>query len=267
MEDLNSGSHILTPQELYKVLLLTLLFFFLGTIFAGVMVLFGLTKVALLAEVLFIIPAIATVLARRRPFLKSFRFNSINPGLLYYSVIIAFSVLILGDELDRLIGIVFPLPSWFDPKPIMEIHSIWDGVLIIGNAVVVAALAEEMLFRGMVQQTLESVHETGKAILLSAIFFALLHLNPWWMIQITLLGLALGYMAWKSDSIIPTVIIHGLNNLLAVISLNTGEAKMEWYLSGGHVRWYWLALAALLVVPGFMGFQRVCDARHHQQII
>jgi len=267
MEDFNPGSHILTPRELYPVLLLTLLFFFLGMIFAGIMVFFGFTKLALLAEVLFIIPAIIIVLVRRRPFIKSFRLNGVTAGIIFYSVIIAFSVLILGDELDRLIGLIFPLPSWFDPRPIMEIHSIWDGVLIVGNAVVVAALAEEMLFRGMVQQTLESVHETGKAILLSAIFFALLHLNPWWMIQITLLGLVLGYMAWKSDSILPTVILHGLNNLLAVISLNSSEAKMNWYLAGGHVRWYWLALAALLAVPGFVGFQRTCDARHHYPFV
>lgn len=260
-------ANVLQPKELTPVILLTLLFYFFGMIFAAAMVLFGWEKFALIAEVLFIIPAIIVVINKKMSFSKAFRFNAVNGEIILYTFLISFSVLILGDELDRLIGTFFPLPSWFDARALMGINTVWQGIVIIGNAVFVAAFAEEMLFRGMIQQTLESVRETAMAILLSTIFFALLHLNPWWMIQITLLGLVLGYMAWKSASIWPTIMVHGLNNLLAILSLNSSEQSLFWYATEKHVHWHWLVLAAVAVVPSFIGFQKACDKFHHKKDI
>lgn len=251
--------NILRPKELSRVILFTLLFYFLAMIFAAVMLMLGWKKLALIAEAFFIIPAIFYVISKKYSFIKAFRLTAVNAKILIFSFLIAFCLIILGDELDRLIGSIFPLPAWFDAKQLMEIHSIVDGILIIGTAVVVAALVEEMLFRGMIQLTLESVNETARAILFSAIFFALLHLNPWWMIQITFLGLILGYLAWKSNSILPTIIIHATNNLFAILTLNCSETSLKWYATENHVQWYWLVLAGILIIPGIKGFQRECD--------
>ncbi len=251
-------AHIFQPKELFSIILLILLFYLLGMLFAALMVFLGFKKLALLGEGFFILPAIGIVLYHKKPFAKTFRFNKTSLQILFFSILLSFPVLILSDELDRLITSIFPLPAWFDAKALMQIDTFWQGVLIIGNAVVIAAIAEEMLFRGLIQQTLESVRDTASAIFLSAVFFALLHLNPWWMIQITILGLVLGYMAWKSNSIWPVIIVHALNNLLAVISLNSSE-DIHWYTSGGHVRWYWIALAAVVIIPSFFGFQKACE--------
>ena len=257
-EDDNS---YLDARTLSRILLWTLSMFFFSIFFGALMVFWAGPKMGLLAETLFIIPALLFVFKRKMPFRRTFRFNPVSPQILFYTLLIALPVMILGDELDRLIATVFPLPAWFDVGDLMSIHSFLDGLLIIGNGVIVAAIAEEMLFRGLIQRSLERTHDIATAIVLSAIIFAMFHFNIWWMIQITMLGLVLGYLTWHSESIWPAILIHGVNNLLSILAANAAEEQLTWYTSGEHVRWIWLAAALLLLIPAFVGFQKACNAR------
>ncbi len=252
---------LLDARALSRIMLWTLAMFLFSIFFGAVMVYLAGPKAGLLAETLFIIPTLLLVYRRRMPFARTFRFNPVSPQILFYTLLLALPVLVLGDELDRLLATVFPLPAWFDVGELMSIHSLSDGLLIIGNGVIVAAIVEEMLFRGLIQRSLEHMHDIATAIALSAIIFAMFHFNIWWMIQITLLGLVLGYIAWRSDSIWPTILIHGVNNLLSILAANAAEEELTWYTSGGHVRWIWLVAALLLLIPAFAGFQKACTGR------
>ncbi len=256
---------LLDTHNLTRVLLWTLAMFVLSIFFGAAMVLLGGPKMGLLAETLFIIPAVAFVIRRKMPFARTFRFNPVTMPILFYTLLLAIPVMVLGDELDRLIASFFPLPTWFDMGNLMAINSFWDGLLIIGNGVVVAGIAEEMLFRGLVQRTLEHAHDIASAIALSAIIFAMLHFNVWWMLQITLLGLVLGYIAWKSDSIWPVILLHSANNLLAIISTNTAPENLTWYASEDHVRWIWLVASLMVLIPAVYGFNKACKVRHAQE--
>jgi len=146
-------------------------------------------------------------------------------------------------------------------EQLMRADSAQEMLLIIGGAVIVAAVAEEMLFRGMILTALEQFKDAASAIVLSAIFFALIHFNPWGAVQIALLGFALGYLAWRSQSIWPGVILHALNNLLAFLWLNLPKESWNWYCGEIHVHTYWLIAAVLLVWFGVDRFNRACDAR------
>jgi membrane protease YdiL (CAAX protease family) len=123
-----------------------------------------------------------------------------------------------------------------------------------------AGFAEEMLFRGLLQRTLEHYRDPAMAIVLTSVLFALAHFNPWVALQITFLGLALGYMAWKSRSILPAVIVHSGNNLLSILLINAPQHNVSWYATEEHVRWIWIALAILLIGPAFLTFSRYCDS-------
>jgi membrane protease YdiL (CAAX protease family) len=253
----------LNSQDLARVLLYTLLMFILSIFFGAAMVLLGGPKMGMLAETLFIIPAIILVVRRKMPFARTFRLNPITLPILFYTLLLTVPVLILGDVLDRLFTSFFPLPAWFDIGDLMAIHSVWDGILIIGNGVIVAGIAEEMLFRGLVQRSLEHFHDIARAIALSAIFFAMLHFNIWWMFQITLLGLVLGYIAWKSNSLWPAIFLHCANNLVSILCANTAKENLAWYELENHVRWVWIAVSLVILIPGIYGFKRACSARHN----
>jgi membrane protease YdiL (CAAX protease family) len=97
------------------------------------------------------------------------------------------------------------------------------------------------------------------AIVLTSVLFALAHFNPWVALQITFLGLALGYMAWKSRSILPAVIVHSGNNLLSIVLINTSQEDLSLYATEEHVRWIWIILALALIGPVFLTFSRHCE--------
>jgi len=251
----------LDARELSRVLLWTLAMFIASIFIGSALMLLGGPKWSLLAETLFILPALFYIRKRGIPFQQAFRLQTVTLPILFFTLLLAIPVMVLGDELDRILAIFFPLPSWFDVGDLLAINSFGDGLLIIGNGVIVAALAEEMLFRGLIQRTLEHLSDIATAIALSAILFAMFHFNIWWMIQITLLGLVLAYLAWKSGSIWPAVMLHAINNLISILATNTGDGKLAWYSGEVHVKWIWIAIAILLLVPAVAGFQHACEAR------
>ena len=58
------------------------------------------------------------------------------------------------------------------------------------------------------------------AIAISALFFALIHFNPAQMPHAFVIGLLLGWMYWRTGSILPGVAYHWANNSMAYIIYN-----------------------------------------------
>lgn len=79
------------------------------------------------------------------------------------------------------------------------------------------AICEEFLFRGYLQRSLEERLAPKYAILISALIFAGVHLNLVDLVGLIMLGMLLGYMAYSSKSILPSILIHFANNFIAVI--------------------------------------------------
>ncbi len=82
----------------------------------------------------------------------------------------------------------------------------------------VPAFCEEWFFRGMLLRALSREWKAWTAILTTAILFGVFHILSNSAISLdrflptTLIGLLLGYLAWKSNSIWPGVILHALHN-------------------------------------------------------
>jgi membrane protease YdiL (CAAX protease family) len=86
----------------------------------------------------------------------------------------------------------------------------WLAVVVSAAS---AGICEEIGFRGYMQRPIEQRHGAPNAILVSSLFFTLLHLNMTWatlgMVPIVFLaGVLLGLMAWSSGSLIPCMIGH-----------------------------------------------------------
>jgi len=55
------------------------------------------------------------------------------------------------------------------------------------------------------------------AIVISALFFALIHMNPWQALNAFIIGVVMGYLYYKTGSLLLTMLIHFVNNGLAVV--------------------------------------------------
>lgn len=110
------------------------------------------------------------------------------------------------------------LPNWLDNEFDMILSNRW-GYLAIG---LLAPLSEEIVLRGAILKELLKSEKFSPwvAIAISAVFFALVHMNPAQMPHAFVIGLLLGWMYWRTGSILPGVAYHWANNSIAYVMYN-----------------------------------------------
>ena len=80
----------------------------------------------------------------------------------------------------------------------------------------VAPLAEEMAFRGVILSAVGNRLGMWPAIAISAVLFAGYHLSGWLFLPMLVFGVALGWLTWARHSLWPPIVLHVLFNGLAV---------------------------------------------------
>ena len=81
---------------------------------------------------------------------------------------------------------------------------------------ILPGLCEETLFRGAIQGTFEK-RGVWKGVIYAAVLFAVYHLNPWNFIPAIALGVLLGLVTVRTNSILPAMVCHVSNNCMGVI--------------------------------------------------
>ena len=151
------------------------------------------------------------------------------------------------------------MPDWL--KDVLE--SMTNGTLWV-NFICVCIFApffEEWLCRGMILRgLLGNGMKPVWAIVISAAFFAFIHLNPWQAIPAFLLGCLFGYVYYKTGSLKLTMLMHFINNGLALLLSNLDSLEgAETYrdLFPGGIYWIVLAACVILVALVVLQFKRI----------
>jgi len=117
------------------------------------------------------------------------------------------------------VGLVSGLVEYFVLKP-SPIKLAGDQLQMILYVVIVmtvfVGLGEEMLFRGLVQQSYQKVLPAWSAIVMASIQFAVMHLsslNPLELLFTYGMGVFFGYSFWKTRSLVVPVTAHSLGNI------------------------------------------------------
>lgn len=174
-------------------------------------------------------------------------------------VLAAVSTLSLGFLTDYLTSLLPALPEWLKTAlESMTGGNIWLNILCAG---IMAPFFEEWLCRGMVLRGLLSKgYRPFWAILVSAAFFAVIHLNPWQAIPAFAVGLLMGYIYWKTGSLKLTMLMHGVNNVFAVICSHVPAWKdMETWRDVIPAEIYWIIFisCAILLILCCRKFRRI----------
>ena len=133
----------------------------------------------------------------------------------------------------------------------------WSSFLVVA---IFAPIFEEWLCRGMVLRGLLTKMKPGWAIVVSALFFAVIHANPWQALNAFLIGLVMGYVYYKTGSLVLTMIIHFVNNGSAVILQNVESLKDYdyWIDILGKQNYYLVFVASCVVLIACLAvFSRV----------
>lgn len=238
----------------------------MGRILAGqTALLMGLNGLAL--AILFVaFPALWLIYQRvslRHSFGLSFQHvASSNPASVWGRfLMITLSVVLLASTLwmFALEGVLL-FKSWSLASFVPELEkwkSEWMAIplaWILITQAVVPAVSEEVFFRGFALNSMQSRLRPALAILGSSLLFALFHiisgnvLSLEKFIPTLLLGIALGYTAWTSGSILPGIWIHMIHNSIVLLfSRLEKEQLTPWLGNSEHLPALWLVLGAIAI--------------------
>jgi len=161
-------------------------------------------------------------------------FVAVLGGVLLWARQRGFRLAHLGVRKPPMLGVVaavlIGLSAWFvnlcivalikppgDSSKLQQVVEATPLVPTLLGLALMPAVTEEIVFRGIFTRALATRFAAVHAIGFSAAVFALYHLLPAQMISTFGLGLVLGFVTLRSDSAIPAMIAHALNNTIAVI--------------------------------------------------
>lgn len=131
-------------------------------------------------------------------------------------VAVMFSTTSLAFICEPLMKVLPQTPEWFEQimNSILKNSPLWVTLISVS---VFAPLFEEWLCRGIVLRGLLTKMNPAWAIVVSAAFFAVLHMNPWQALPAFILGVLFGYVYYKTGSLKLTMLMHFTNNTMSAI--------------------------------------------------
>ena len=156
---------------------------------------------------------------RNEVFEKGYALDSSNFGQNRWWVMIVavmFSTISLAFICEPLMKVLPQTPEWFEQimNSILKNSPLWVTLISVS---VFAPLFEEWLCRGIVLRGLLTKMNPAWAIVVSAAFFAVLHMNPWQALPAFILGVLFGYVYYKTGSLKLTMLMHFTNNTMSAI--------------------------------------------------
>lgn len=141
-----------------------------------------------------------------------------------------------------------------DPRPL----GLAATLLVIA---VTPAVCEEVLFRGYFQSTLERRLRAPWHFLAAGLLFALFHQQVLGLPVLLLVGLYLGYVFFRFQSIYLTMLSHFLYNALLILLVNFPPDVPVLLDAEGGLRWPLLAGSAALFAAVIFGMARQPEVR------
>ena len=157
---------------------------------------------------------------------------------------------ILGTIALDLLSELISLPNIVEDQMIDMCREPW-GMLAIAIG---APIGEEIMFRwGIMGHMLRRNSSVPTAILVSAVLFGLMHMNPAQVFFAAAMGIMLGILYWRSGNIWWPIILHVLNNSMACLQVwLLGDKVKEYSLvdtfGGNTMAWYAIGILSTLSI-------------------
>lgn len=162
--------------------------------------------------------------------------------------VIAILGCIIGTISLNLLSEIIALPNVMEEQMLAMCQEPW-GIAAIALG---APLGEEIVFRwGIMGHMLRRNSSVSVSIMVSAVLFGLLHVNPAQVFFAMAMGVMLGILYWKSGNIAWPILMHVLNNFVACLQVwimgeEAKEFSMVDFIGGNTVAWCTVAVLTAL---------------------
>jgi membrane protease YdiL (CAAX protease family) len=183
-----------------------------------------------LAAVVILVVIVRVMRSQRRNVWPGFGFGGgrlwrrIGVGVVAY-VAFEWAVLpVLGTGIELLFNLI---GQKVEPhEAVQEFQQTHSAVLRVGllvSMLLTAPFFEEIIFRGVLLQTIKRYAGSAAAIVISAAIFAALHPSLYVKANIFFLALLFGYLFDRTGSIVPGMVLHFLFNATSAVALVLGS--------------------------------------------
>jgi len=188
------------------------------------------------------------ITGQHRDLRRSLRLHPVSWPLVGLSLLIGLGLWHFDSALAALINNAL---NYTIPLPPQALNvTVVDQVAMLFGVVILAPVVEELLFRGVLQSAYER-RGPVLAIVSSTVLFIMIHQELAQSIALVPVTLALGYVTWRTDSVVPAIVIHLVNNGQAMLaSALVGTAFGRWVFvpsAGAAAIGAGIALLALLI--------------------
>lgn len=123
-----------------------------------------------------------------------------------------------------LINLITQITLYLFPQNMEVAEALTDAIIIKDNLVLnlaivalMPAICEEIFFRGFIFTSFKGKSSSKIAIITSGILFGFMHMDFLRIIPTSILGIIFAYTVYKSESIFIAMILHFINNSIAVL--------------------------------------------------
>lgn len=184
----------------------------------------------------------------KAPLFNVFPLKFFNPLIIIPIITFLWAAHNLLEIPNAILDKYLPAPLWFWEmfNKIFEGDYGWWGAFL--KVAVVAPVVEELIFRGLILQGFRRNYNAFTSVVMSALLFALFHLNPWQFPATFVLGILLGWIMLRTNNILLAILGHSINNFLVLLSLTYwNEIRSNaFYLMTKDKIYYTSALVVLL---------------------
>lgn len=206
----------------------------------------GICLITSLNELAFFLTPVAYGKIRGRNLITDMGFESrFSPWVALICVPLTIAVICFGSPLaNAFIKLVDLIGYKTENVTSIVVDSGSDLALTLVFVALIPSIAEEYLFRGNIARGL-SKNGYFFAIFVSSALFALMHGNPLQLVHQFILGVACAVLYFSTRSLIPSILLHFLNNATALVMGYFESMGKAIQLSAG---WWALVCVAGLIV-------------------
>jgi membrane protease YdiL (CAAX protease family) len=137
----------------------------------------------------------------------------------------------------------------FITKKIFPTHQsdVHPGIIFFLGVILLGPILEELVFRGTILTGMLENYTSRKAILLTAIFFALVHGELFQVIPAFFWGLLFGYTFYKTRSIVLVILLHMTANFSSLLSYWGHPFNQPYTFLSAYGPYSWLVYSFALV--------------------
>lgn len=209
------------PNQAYALAVTILVGLFFGRLLlAGVPEgVSGLAKMILGPQIgLILLPTLVIAVMCTRRIRIGLRLRMPTWNVLMFSVVLGFVLHPAYMLLTRWVMAAYPISesAIASMRPLTDQMAATPWIYLVLLMAIVPAICEELAFRGFMFGGLLRDNQPFRAILVTAVLFGISHGVLQQSISATAMGFLLGWITWRTGSIVPTILIHTINNTLSV---------------------------------------------------